>query len=104
LLRSCVSSKRTATDIPRAEILSKQAPRTQTHLHPELAGKIETNRKSGDKLRVRMVQIEVVIKMLKLDFNVRAISAKRRNIGNPWLKRGIILPRCSLALEGHRCG
>jgi hypothetical protein len=41
--------------MPRAEILSKQALYTLTQLHAELAGKIETNRKAGDKLRSQMV-------------------------------------------------
>ena len=76
--------------MPRAEILSKQALDTLTQLHAELAGKIETNRKSGDKLRSQMVQVEAVMKMLDPDFNARAISAKRRNIGNPWFKRGTL--------------
>lgn len=76
--------------MPRAEILSKQAMHTLTQLHAELAGKIETNRKSGDKLRSQMVQVEAVMKMLDPDFNARAISAKRRNLGNPWFKRGTL--------------
>jgi len=76
--------------MPRAEILSKQAMHTLTQLHAELAGKIETNRKSGDKLRSQMVQVEAVMKMLDPDFNARSISAKRRNTGNPWFKRGTL--------------
>jgi hypothetical protein len=76
--------------MPRAEILSKQALHTLTQLHAELGGKIETNRKSGDKLRSQMVQVEAVMKMLDPDFNARAISAKRRNTGNPWIKRGTL--------------
>jgi hypothetical protein len=76
--------------MPSAEILSKQALCTLTQLHAELAGKIETNRKSGDKLRSQMVQVEAVMKMLDPDFNARAISAKRRNTGNPWFKRGTL--------------
>ena len=76
--------------MPRAEILSKQALNTLTQLHAELAGKIEGNRKSGDKLRSQMVQVEAVMKMLDPDFNARAISAKRRNTGNPWFKRGTL--------------
>lgn len=76
--------------MPRAEILSKQALLTLTQLHAELGGKIESNRKSGDKLRAQMVQVEAVMKMLDPDFNARAISAKRRNTGNPWFKRGTL--------------
>jgi hypothetical protein len=76
--------------MPRAEILSKQALHTLTQLHAELAGNIETNRKSGDKLRSQMAQVEAVVKMLDPEFNARAISAKRRNTGNPWFKRGTL--------------
>jgi hypothetical protein len=76
--------------MPRAEILSKQAIHTLTQLHAELAGKIETNRKSGDKLRAQMVQVEAVIKMLAPDFNVARIAPKRRVVGNPWFKRGTL--------------
>jgi hypothetical protein len=76
--------------MPRAEILSKQALLTLTQLHAELGGKIESDRKSGDKLRAQMVQVEAVMKMLDPDFNARAISAKRRNTGNPWFKRGTL--------------
>jgi hypothetical protein len=54
----------------------KASPAYLTQLHAELAGKIETNRKSGDKLRSQMVQVEAVMKMLDPDFNARAISAK----------------------------
>jgi hypothetical protein len=76
--------------MPRAEILSKQALHTLTQLHAELAGKIESNRQSGDKLRAQMVQVEAVIKMLAPDFSVAAIAAKRRNKSNPWFKRGAL--------------
>jgi hypothetical protein len=76
--------------MPRAEILSKQAIHTLTQLHAELAGKIETNRKSGDKLRSQMVQVEAVMKMLDPEVNLRIIAPKRRVIGNPWFKRGTL--------------
>jgi hypothetical protein len=64
--------------MPRAEILSKQALHTLTQLHAELAGKIETNCKSGNKLRSQIVQVEAVMKMFDADFDAQAISAKRR--------------------------
>jgi hypothetical protein len=37
-----------------------------------------------------MVQVEAVMKMLDPEFSARAISAKRRNAGNPWFKRGTL--------------
>jgi hypothetical protein len=76
--------------MPRAEILSKQALHTLKQLHAELAGKIEASRKTADTLRAQMVQVEAVMKMLDPAFNVRSISAKRRNTGNPWFKRGTL--------------
>ena len=51
--------------MPLGTILSKQAINTLTQLHAELAGKIEGNRKHGDKLRMQMMQVEAVIKMLR---------------------------------------
>jgi hypothetical protein len=69
--KSCVSSE-WMTTMPRAEILSKQALNTLSQLHAELGGKVESNRKSGDKLRAQMVQVEAVMKMLDPDFSVRA--------------------------------
>lgn len=74
--------------MPIGRILPYHALKTLTQLHAELGGKIETNRKSGDKLRAQMVQVEAVIKMLSPDFNLGQISPKRRVIGNPWFKRG----------------
>jgi hypothetical protein len=69
--------------MPRAEILSKQALHTLTYLHAELAGKIGTNRKSGDKLCGQMVQVEAVIKVLEPDFQCPA--------GPPMTAREIML-------------
>ncbi|WP_298256158.1 hypothetical protein [Bradyrhizobium sp.] len=63
---------------------------TLTQLHAELAGKIEGNRKQGDKLRMQMMQVEAVMKMLNPEVNLRAIAVKRRNQGNPWFKHGTL--------------
>jgi hypothetical protein len=76
--------------MPTATILSKQALHTLTQLHAELAGKIEGNRKQGDKLRLQMMQVEAVMKMLDPEVNLRVIAVKRRNQGNPWFKRGTL--------------
>jgi hypothetical protein len=48
--------------VPLGTILSKQAIHTLTQLHAELAGNIESNRKSGDQLGAQMVQVEAVIR------------------------------------------
>jgi hypothetical protein len=37
-----------------------------------------------------MMQVEAVLQMLQPSFDVRSISAKRRNKSNPWFKRGTL--------------
>ena len=37
-----------------------------------------------------MMQIDAVLQMLQPSFDVRSISAKRRNKSNPWFKRGTL--------------
>jgi hypothetical protein len=76
--------------MPRAEIASKQAVYTLTQLHAELAGKFIENRNAAVKIRTAMLQVEAVLQMLQPGFSVRALSAKRRNAGNPWFKRGTL--------------
>jgi hypothetical protein len=76
--------------MPRAEILSKQAIFTLSQLHAELAGKFAENRNAGVKIKTAMMQVEAVLQMLKPDFDIRTISAKRRSKSNPWFKRGTL--------------
>jgi len=76
--------------MPHGKILPYHAIKTLAQLHAELGGKIEGNRKSGDKLRMQMMQVEAVIKMLRPDFPINRIAPKRRNTGNPWFKRGTL--------------
>ncbi|WP_298255837.1 hypothetical protein [Bradyrhizobium sp.] len=76
--------------MPHGKILPYHALKTLEQLHGELAGKIEGNRKTGDKLRLQMMQVEAVMKMLNPDVNLSAIAVKRRNQGNPWFKRGTL--------------
>jgi hypothetical protein len=76
--------------MPRAEIASKQAIFTLSQLHAELAGKFAENRAAGVKIKTAMMQVEAVLQMLKPDFDIRTISAKRRNKSNPWFKRGTL--------------
>jgi hypothetical protein len=76
--------------MPHGKILPYHALKTLTQLHAELGGKIEGNRKSGDKLRAQMVQLEAVMKMLDPEVNLRGIAVKRRNTGNPWFRRGTL--------------
>jgi hypothetical protein len=68
-------------------------PRDQrylTQLHAELAGKLSANQRMTKRLRLAIFQVEAVMKMLSPDFNIRLIAPKRRNVGNPWFKRGAL--------------
>ena len=47
-------------------------------VHAELAGKIEGNRKSGDKLRMQMLQVEAVMKMLNPESGGASSSSESR--------------------------
>ena len=76
--------------MPHAEIKSKQAILTLSQLHAELAGKFAENRNAGVKIKTAMMQVEAVLQTLQPSFDVRSISAKRRNKSNPWLKRGTL--------------
>jgi hypothetical protein len=76
--------------MPRAETASKQAIFTLSQLHAELAGKFAENRNAGVKIKTAMMQVEAVLQMLQPSFDVRGISAKRRNKSNPWFKRGTL--------------
>jgi hypothetical protein len=62
--------------MPRAEIASKQAVYTLQLL---LAGKLPANKREAIPLRTAMLQVEAVLKMLRPNFSLWAISAKRRN-------------------------
>ena len=58
-------------------------------LHAELGGKIKDNRIEAKRLAQAMEHVEAVIKMLRPDFNVRGIAARRRYKRNAPFKRGV---------------
>src|SRR5207248_778319 len=76
--------------MPRAEIASKQCLYTLSQLHSELAGKLGANLQHAKRLRLAIMQVEAVMKMLSPEVNLRLIAPKRRNVGNPWFKRGTL--------------
>lgn len=76
--------------MPRAEIATKQAVYTLGLLHAELAGKLLANKREAIRLRTAMMQVEAVMKMLNPAVNIRLIAPRRRNVGNPWFKRGTL--------------
>jgi hypothetical protein len=76
--------------MPHAKILTKQALYTLSQLHSELAGKLSANQREAKRLRLAIFQVEAVMKMLSPEVNLRLIAPKRRNVGNPWFKRGTL--------------
>jgi hypothetical protein len=76
--------------MPHAKILTKQALYTLSQLHSELAGKLSANLRETKRLRLAIFQVEAVMKMLSPEVNLRLIAPKRRNVGNPWFKRGTL--------------
>jgi hypothetical protein len=76
--------------MPHGKILPYHALKTLTQLHAELAGKLSANQRETKRLRLAIFQVEAVMKMLSLNVNLRLIAPKRRNVGNPWFKRGTL--------------
>ena len=76
--------------MPHAKILTKQALYTLSQLHSELAGKLSANQRETRRPRLAIFQVEAVMKMLSPEVNLRLIAPKRRNVGNPWFKRGTL--------------
>src|SRR5258708_2769006 len=76
--------------MPQAKILTKQALYTLSQLHSELGGKLSANQRETKRLRLAIFQVEAVMKLLSPEVNLRLIAPKRRNVGNPWFKRGTL--------------
>ena len=57
-------------------------------LHADIGGQIQANKVEAERLADAMKHVEAVIKLFNPDYSVRAISARRRQQGNPWFKRG----------------
>jgi hypothetical protein len=76
--------------MPHGKILPYHALKTLTQLHAELAGKLGTARREVKRLRLAVFQVEAVMKMLSPEVNLGLIAPKRRNVGNPWFKRGTL--------------
>lgn len=57
-------------------------------LHGDLGGRIRANQKEAKDLADAMRHVEAVIKIFDPAYNVRAISARRRNRVSPWYRHG----------------
>lgn len=88
--RASPTSPAKETEIPQAKILTKQALFTLSQLHGELAGKLSANLRETTRLPLAIFQVEAVMRLLSPEVNLRLIAPKRRNVGNPWFKRGTL--------------
>jgi hypothetical protein len=70
-------------------MLTKQCLFALSQLHSELAGKLAGNLRETKRPRLEIFQVEAVMKLLS-PVNIRLIAPKRRNVGNPWFKRGTL--------------
>jgi hypothetical protein len=62
-------------------------------MHADLGGKLLQHRKEGERLSESMKHVEHVIKLFDPAYDVRQISARRRQKGNAWFRRGTIIRR-----------
>lgn len=59
-------------------------------LHADLGGQIQANKAEAIRLAEAMRHVEAVLKLFSPDYNVQAISVRRRQRTNPWFKRGTL--------------
>ena len=59
-------------------------------LHAQIGAKLKACDAERLKFTNDMRQIEAVILLFDPAFNTRGIAIKRRNVGNPWFKRGTL--------------
>jgi hypothetical protein len=59
-------------------------------LHADLGGQIQANKAEAVRLAEAMQHVVAVIRLFNPDFNIRAISARRRQQTNPWFRRGTL--------------
>jgi len=74
--------------MPRAEISYVPAVDALTRLHAELGGKIKDNRNEAKRLADMMRHVEAVLKMLRPEFDLKSIAARRRYKAASPYKRG----------------
>ena len=79
--------------MPRAFKASPDHPAVAylVRLHADIGGKLLENRKEAKHLAASMKHVEYVIRLFDPSYDVHHISARRRNKGNAWFKRGTII-------------
>jgi hypothetical protein len=58
------------------------------HLHARLTAKLATSLETSNRTAADIGHIEAVIRLFDPAYDVRRIPGRRRNVGNPWFKRG----------------
>jgi hypothetical protein len=69
-------------------------------LHADLAAKVIENKKHGELLAEQVRSVEAVIKIFDPAFDLHRIAPRRRNIVNPWFRRGTMFRSVLDALRG----
>src|ERR1700692_3428429 len=70
-------------------------------LHADLGGQIQDNRAEALRLDQAMRHVEAVLKLFDPAFNVRRISARRKQKTNPWFKRGTLFREALGIMRNH---
>jgi hypothetical protein len=73
---------------------------TLVQLHADLASQVIENKKHGEKLAEQVRSVEAVIKIFDPAFDLHRIAPRRRNIVNPWFRRGTMFRSVLDALRG----
>ena len=58
------------------------------HLHARLTAELAANLEASNRIAANIGHVEAVIRLFDPAYDVRRIPGRRRNVGNPWFKRG----------------
>lgn len=58
------------------------------HLHARLSAELGASLAASERIAANIGHVEAVIRLFDPAYDVRRIPGRRRNIGNPWFKRG----------------
>lgn len=60
------------------------------HLHARLTAKLSDSLANSERIAANIGHVEAVIRLFDPAYNVKRIPGRRRNVGNPWFKRGTL--------------
>ena len=58
------------------------------HLHARLTAELGASLQASERIADNIGHVEAVIRLFDPAYDVRRIPGRRRNVGNPWFKRG----------------